>query len=56
MVIENFQSKVKHSDWRPGDVMHTQADIAKATKTFGYAPLVEFWDGLEKTVKWWGLK
>ena len=54
--IENFQSKVKHSDWRPGDVMHTQADIVKATKTFGYTPLVEFWDGLEKTVKWWGLK
>ena len=54
--IENFQSKVKHSDWRPGDVMHTQADIDKATKTFGYTPLVEFWDGLEKTVKWWGLK
>jgi nucleoside-diphosphate-sugar epimerase len=52
----NFGSKVKHASWRPGDVMHTQADVSKAKRDFGYEPLVQFWEGLERTVKWWGLK
>jgi len=34
--------------------MHTQADITKAKKDFGYEPLVRFWDGIEKTREWWG--
>ena len=45
---------VKDAPWRPGDVMHTQADITKAKKDFGYEPLVRFWDGIEKTREWWG--
>jgi nucleoside-diphosphate-sugar epimerase len=45
--------KVKNAPWRPGDVMHTQADISKAKRDFGYEPLVRFWDGLEKTREWW---
>ena len=36
--------------------MHTRADINKAKKELGYEPKVRFWDGLERTVKWWGLK
>ena len=28
----------------------------KAKKDFGYEPLVKFWEGLEKTVEWWGLR
>ena len=52
----NFESKVISAPTRPGDVKHTQANITKAEKTFGYKPLVTFWDGLEETVKWWGLK
>ena len=54
--VSEFGSKVKHAPWRPGDVMHTQADVSKAKRDFGYEPLVHFWDGLEKTVKWWGLR
>lgn len=45
--------------WRPGDVMHTQADVTKAGEVLGYKPLVKFWDGFEKTVTWyeenWGM-
>jgi len=54
--VANFGSKVKHAPWRPGDVMHSQADISKANHDFGYKPLVNFWEGLEKTIQWWGLR
>lgn len=39
--------------WRAGDVMHTQADVSKANRIFGYVPLVKFWEGLERTAKWY---
>jgi len=51
----NFEVTVKNAPWRPGDVMHTQAEVSKAKKDFGYEPLVRFWDGLERTTTWWGL-
>lgn len=54
--IDNFGANVRNAPWREGDVMHTLADINKAKKELGYEPKVRFWEGLEKTVKWWGLK
>jgi nucleoside-diphosphate-sugar epimerase len=39
--------------WRPGDVMHTHADIEKASKILGYRPLVKIHEGLERTIKWY---
>lgn len=47
---------INHAPWRPGDVMHTQADISSAKEDLGYDPNVRFWDGLEKTLSWWGIK
>jgi nucleoside-diphosphate-sugar epimerase len=47
--------KIKHAPERPGDVKHTQADISYAITNFGYQPRVKFWEGLEKTIEWWGL-
>lgn len=38
--------------WRPGDVMHTQADVSKAERVLGYVPLVRFWEGLDRTIAW----
>lgn len=38
--------------WRPGDVMHTQADVKRAEEELGYVPLVRFWEGLERTIEW----
>lgn len=38
--------------WRPGDVMHTLANVSKAKEEFGYIPIIKFWDGLEDTIKW----
>lgn len=37
---------------RPGDVMHTLADISKAKEQLGYQPLMKFWEGLDKTISW----
>ena len=42
-----------HSECRPGDVSHSQADIALAQQVLGYAPRVSFLEGLEKTLDWW---
>lgn len=45
--------EVRHAPSRPGDVMHTQGDWASAKRDFGYTPIVDFWEGLEKTLAWW---
>jgi nucleoside-diphosphate-sugar epimerase len=37
---------------RAGDVRDSQADISKAGRLLGYAPLVSFETGLEKTIAW----
>jgi len=47
---------INHAPWRPGDVMHTQADITSTIEDLGYSPEVKFWDGLEKTLEWWGIE
>ena len=57
-ILEYFNNKynglvVQNAPWRPGDVMHTQADLTATKNLIGYEPLVKFWDGLEVTLKWW---
>ena len=47
--------QVSSAPWRPGDIMHTQADLADTEKLIGYKPTTRFWDGFEITLKWWGL-
>jgi len=39
-----------HSPGRAGDVPHTLADISAAKRDMGYQPLVEFEDGLRRTL------
>jgi UDP-glucose 4-epimerase len=43
--------KRKHSPSRVGDVPHTLADITRAKQDMGYAPLVDFDEGLRRTVE-----
>ena len=45
-------AKYVNAPWRPGDVMHTQADVNKAWKVLGYVPVVRFWEGLDRTIDW----
>ena len=52
---KNFNVTVTTAPWRPGDIMHTEADITSAKEDLGYEPAVKFWEGLEKTIAWWGL-
>lgn len=42
-----------HTEGRAGDVKHSRADITKAGKLLGYAPVVEFDSGLRQTVEWY---
>ena len=42
-----------HSDERPGDIMHSRADITKARALLGYEPIVSFEAGLRRTVDWY---
>jgi len=59
-ILDYFKSKFSHvtvedAPWRPGVVMHTQADIRRASEDFGYEPKIRFWEGLDRTITWWGL-
>lgn len=38
---------------RPGDVRHSLADIEEARERLGYEPLVDFEEGLRRTVEWY---
>jgi UDP-glucose 4-epimerase len=38
---------------RPGDILHSFADIEKAKKLIKYDPDVSFDEGLEKTIRWY---
>ena len=38
---------------RPGDVLHSQADISLARQVLGYEPKVPYERGLRKTVEWY---
>lgn len=43
----------KHSDFRPGDVRHSQADIGKARRLLGYAPTHRLAEGLREAMPWY---
>jgi nucleoside-diphosphate-sugar epimerase len=42
----------RHTPSRAGDVPHTLADVGKAKRLLGYAPLVDFDDGFRRTVEY----
>lgn len=46
-------AKYHDAPWRPGDVMHTQADVKRSQELIGYVPLVRFWEGLDRTIEWY---
>lgn len=55
--LAEFSAKVKsieavYTDFRPGDVRHSQADISKAAKLLGYKPAHDVKSGMEETVRW----
>ncbi len=42
-----------YTDPRPGDILHSFADIDKARRMLGFKPLVGFEQGLKKTMTWY---
>ena len=42
-----------HGDFRPGDVKHSQADIAKAVRLLGYRPSHRMAQGLAEAMPWY---
>lgn len=44
--------KADYQKERQGDILHSKADISKATKILGYAPKVNFKEGLALTFAW----
>jgi nucleoside-diphosphate-sugar epimerase len=51
--MTGFQGKVEYGPERAGDIKHSLADISRAGKHLGYAPTVNFEEGLRRTVDWY---
>ncbi len=45
--------RAKYDPPRPGDILHSQADIDLARKVLGYEPRVNFEEGLRRTWEWY---
>lgn len=46
-------TKPTYRDFRPGDVLHSQADISKAKQLLGYAPTHTIDTGLDTAMEWY---
>ena len=51
--LTGYSGDVKYGPERPGDVKHSLADISRAEKYLGYKPIVDFEEGLGRTVEWY---
>jgi nucleoside-diphosphate-sugar epimerase len=51
--LTGYKGSVKYSPERSGDIKHSLADISAAQKHLGYKVLVNFEDGLKRTVEWY---
>ena len=45
--------KPTYRDFRPGDIMHSHADITKARRLLGYQPTHKIEDGLDAALEWY---
>lgn len=51
--IIGYKGEVKYAPERAGDVKHSLADLSRTEKHLGYKPLVNFEEGLRRTVDWY---
>jgi nucleoside-diphosphate-sugar epimerase len=51
--ITSFSGSPAYRPERGGDIKHSLADISSAEKHLGYKPLVDFEEGLRRTVEWY---
>ena len=54
MISQNLGVSIEaiHAPDRVGDIKHSLASIEKASKLFGYKPLVDLKEGLKETIDW----
>jgi nucleoside-diphosphate-sugar epimerase len=51
--LTGYKGEIKYGPEREGDVKHSLADISEAKRHLGYKVLVDFEDGLRRTVEWY---
>jgi nucleoside-diphosphate-sugar epimerase len=51
--LTGYTGTAKYCPERAGDIKHSLADISLAQKHLGYKPLVNFEEGLRRTVEWY---
>jgi UDP-glucose 4-epimerase len=51
--LTGYNGSVKYGPERGGDIKHSLADITQAEQHLGYKVLVNFEDGLRRTVEWY---
>jgi nucleoside-diphosphate-sugar epimerase len=51
--LTSYSGSAKYGSERGGDIKHSLADITKAASALGYKPLVDFEEGLRRTVEWY---
>jgi nucleoside-diphosphate-sugar epimerase len=51
--LTGYQGKPFYGPPRAGDVLHSLADIGLARELLGYQPVVDFREGLRRTVEWY---
>lgn len=49
----NYTQQPVYREFRSGDVRHSQADISKAKRLFGYDPKHSVTEGIVKTMRWY---
>ncbi|WP_201645595.1 SDR family oxidoreductase [Paraburkholderia metrosideri] len=49
----SYPNKPVYQDFRAGDVRHSQADVSKAQKQLGYAPLIDLRAGMVEALPWY---
>jgi UDP-N-acetylglucosamine 4-epimerase len=49
----HYDQEPAFADFRPGDVLHTQADISKARSLLGFSPTHDISEGLEEALPWY---
>jgi UDP-N-acetylglucosamine 4-epimerase len=57
LLLEQFPQRINHrpeyTDFRAGDVRHSQADISKARELLGYEPSHRIDEGLKQSMNWY---
>lgn len=51
--MTGYSGEIHHAAERGGDVKHSLADIGQARECFGYEPLIDFREGIKRTVAWY---